>query len=268
MDRHVLYEAAVQGAEYDLDMFERIYRRHHGRTFRDLREDFCGTAAIAAAWVIRRAGNRAWGVDIDRVTLDWARAHRLPALGKAARRLTLVRRDVRAPGGPRAELVCAMNFSYWVFKTRRELVRYFTAARHALRPGGLLVVNAFGGGGTMEKLVETRRIAASNSAEGRPVPAFTYVWEHLSFNPIDHHLRCAIHFRFRDGRVMRRAFTYDWRMWTLPEVQDAMRDAGFHATEVLVEGWDDARNRPDDLYRLRRRFENQTSWLALVVGVR
>jgi SAM-dependent methyltransferase len=268
MDRHILYEAAVQGTEYDLDMFERIYRRHHGHTFRDLREDFCGTAAIAAAWVVRRSGNRAWGVDIDAATLAWACAHRVPVLGAAARRLTLSRRDVRAPGGPHADLACAMNFSYWVLKTRHDLVRYFTAARSALRPGGLLVVNAFGGSATMEKLVETRRIAASRSAEGRPVPAFTYLWEQQSFNPIDHHLRCAIHFRFRDGRQMRRAFTYDWRMWTLPEVQDAMRDAGFRAAEVYVEGWDDTRHRPDDVYRLRRRFENQKSWLALVVGIR
>jgi hypothetical protein len=155
-----------------------------------------------------------------------------------------------------------------VFKTRRDLLDYFAAARRALRPGGLLVVNAFGGSATMEKLVETRHIAASTSAEGRPVPAFTYVWEHLSFNPIDHHLRCAIHFRFRGGREMRRAFTYDWRMWTLPEVQEAMRDAGFRAAQTYVEGWDEKRHRPDDLYRLRRRFENQDSWLALVVGVR
>jgi SAM-dependent methyltransferase len=268
MDRHVLYEAAVQGAEYDLDMFERIYRRHHGHTFRDLREDFCGTAAIAAAWVIRRLRNRAWGVDIDAATLRWARAHRLPALGAAGRRLTLARRDVRAPGGAQVDLVCAMNFSYWVFKERHDLVEYFGAARRALRPGGLLVVNAFGGSATMEKLSETRRIAASTSAAGRPVPAFTYVWEHLSFNPIDHHLRAAIHFRFRGGRVMRRAFTYDWRMWTLPEVQDVMRGAGFRQAEVYVEGWDERRHRPDDVYRLRRQFENQDSWLALAVGIR
>lgn len=268
MDRHVLYEAAVQGEEFDLDLFERIYRRHHGRTFRDLREDFCGTAAIAAAWVIRRPRNRAWAVDIAASPLDWARAHRVPFLGAAARRLSLNRSDVRAPGGPSVDLVCAMNFSYWVFKTRRDLLRYFRSARRSLRPGGLLVVNAFGGSATMERLVETRRIGASTSAEGRPVPAFTYVWEQRSFNPIDHHLRCAIHFRLRDGRVMRRAFTYDWRMWTLPEVQDAMRDAGFRSAEVYVEGWDDQRHRPDDVYRLRRRFENQDSWLALVVGIR
>ncbi|MFI5372189.1 MAG: methyltransferase domain-containing protein [Candidatus Eisenbacteria bacterium] len=268
LDRHVLYEAAVQGVDYDLDVFERIYRRHHGHRFTRLREDFCGTAAISGAWVTRRRANHAWGVDIDAGTLAWARAHRLPHLGEAGRRLTLIRGDVRSVTGPLVDVVCAMNFSYWVLKTRRELLEYFTAVRRTLRPRGLLVASAFGGTGTMETLLEKRRIGPSTTADGRQVPAFTYVWEQESFNPIDHHLRCAIHFRLRGGHTQRRAFTYDWRMWTLPEVRDLMRDAGFRDVETYVEGWDDARHRPDDVYRLRRRFENQTSWLALVVGVR
>lgn len=265
-DRHVLYEAAVQGVEYDLDMFERIYRRSHGRTFTDLREDFCGTAAIAGAWVTRRPGNRAWAVDVDAITLAWARAHRLPHLRDAARRLTLVRRDVRRVTAPRVDLVCAMNFSYWVFHSRRELLRYFRGVRRSLRPGGVLITNAFGGTAAMQHLIETRRIGATTSADGRQVPGFTYVWEHVSFNPIDHRLRCAIHFRFRDGSTMRNAFRYDWRMWTLPEVQELMAEAGFRTVDVYVEGWDEKRDQPDDVYRLRRRFENQEGWLALVAG--
>src|SRR5262245_35980981 len=120
-DRHVLYEIAVQGVEYDLDLFQRIYRRHRGTRFTRLREDFCGTAALACAWARRRPENRAWGVDIDAEVLDWARTHRLPRLRRAAARVRLVRDDVRAGAGPRVDFVCAMNFSYWVFKRRREL---------------------------------------------------------------------------------------------------------------------------------------------------
>jgi SAM-dependent methyltransferase len=267
MDRHVLYEAAVQGVEYDLDVFERIYRRFGAGTFQWLREDFCGTAAIAEAWVRRRRTHRAWGVDLHRPTLDWAVAHRLPRMRDAAQRLTLVCRDVRHGTHPRVDVVCALNFSYWVFRERRDLFDYFRNARRSLKPGGILIANAFGGTKAMEPLIETRRIPASTSVEGDPVPGFTYVWEHASFNPIDHHLLCYIHFRFRDGSQMRRAFTYDWRFWTLPEIQDAMREAGFRDTAVYVEGWDDRNDRPDDTYRLRRRFGNQEGWLAMVVGI-
>jgi SAM-dependent methyltransferase len=265
-DRHDLYEASVQGVDYDLDFLERAYRRHHGRSFHVLREDFCGTAALAAHWVLRSPAHRAWGVDRDRSVLAWARDHRLPRMREAARRLTLVHGDVRHARVPPADLVCALNFSYWVFHERRDLVAYFRGARRGLRRGGLLVLNAFGGSEAMGTLTERRRIGASRSVTGDPVPAFTYEWEHARFNPLDHRLLCHIHFHLRGGTVMRRAFTYDWRMWTVPEIRDALEDAGFRSCDVYVEGWNERLNRPDEVYRLRRNFENQEGWLAMIVA--
>lgn len=267
-DRHVLYEAAVQGVDYDLDFFERVYRTLRGGRFTRFREDFCGTAALACGWVARRRDHRAWAVDVERSVLDWAREHRLAVLGARAARVTLLNRDVRDVTRPAVDVVAALNFSYWVFKERAELVRYFQAARRSLAPDGLLIVNAFGGSEAMGRLVERRRIAPSAGLDGRRVPAFTYVWEQASYNPIDHRLVCHIHFRLADGSWMRRAFTYDWRLWTLPEIADALRDAGFRGVEFYVEGWDERRNRPDQIYHRRRRFENQEGWLACVVGLR
>jgi SAM-dependent methyltransferase len=267
-DRHVLYEAAVQGVEYDLDFFVRVHRRLRGRGFTRFREDFCGTAALSCAWVLRAPGNRAWGVDQDGATLAWSRARHLRRLREAGERVRLVRADVRRARLPRADVICAMNFSYWVFHERRDLVAYFRAARRGLAEDGLLFVNAFGGTGAMDTLTETRRIAASRGPDGEAVPPFTYVWEHAAFNPVDHRLLCHIHFRLRDGRALERAFTYDWRMWTLPEIRDALLEAGFADVQVYVEGWDDARNAPDEVYRRRTRFEQQDGWLAVVVGVR
>ncbi len=268
IDRHVLYEAAVQGVDYDLDLFQRVYRTHRGRDFTRLREDFCGTAALACAWARRGRDHEAWGVDHDAGVLEWARAHRVPRLRMAAPRVTLVRGDVRRPGRARVDFVCAMNFSYWVFKRRADLVRYFRAARASLRTGGVFLCNAFGGTGAMQPLVERTRIPASRSLDGEHVPAFTYVWEHVSFNPIDHHIVCDIHFRLGGGREMRRAFRYDWRLWTLPEIEDALREAGFRDVVFYVEGWDTRRNRPAEHFRRRVRFENQSGWLACAVGLR
>src|SRR5438477_9677261 len=140
-DKHVLYEASVQGAEYDLDFMERVYSRRNGRTFRRFREDFCGTALVAAAWALRRPGNLAWGVDLDRPTLEWARRHRLARLGEAASRVRLVQRDVRAVGSPAVDVVAALNFSYWVFHRRPDLLAYFRAVRRSLLPGGLFFLS-------------------------------------------------------------------------------------------------------------------------------
>jgi cyclopropane fatty-acyl-phospholipid synthase-like methyltransferase len=187
---------------------------------------------------------------------------------EAARRLTLIRRDVRRVTTPRVDVVVAFNFSYWVFHERRDLLAYFRAVRSSLAPRGLLIVNAFGGTEAMAPLVERRRIAASQGVDGERVPSFQYVWEQVRFNPIDHRLVCDIHFRMRDGRELRRAFRYDWRMWTLPEIRDAMIDAGFRDVEFYAEGWDTKRNKSDDIYHRRKRFEQQEGWLAVVVGLR
>jgi len=179
-----------------------------------------------------------------------------------------VRADVRAAGTPRVDFVCAMNFSYWVFKRRRDLVAYFRSVRGSLRPGGVFACNAFGGTGAEKPLEERTRIATTRDCEGDRVPPFTYVWQQQSFNPVDHRLTASIHFRFRDGTVMRNAFHYDWRLWTLPEIEEAMREAGFREVHFYVEGWDDRRNRPEEHYRRRTRFENQHGWLACAVGLK
>jgi SAM-dependent methyltransferase len=266
-DRHLLYSAAVQHVDLDLDRLTDIYRTTRRREPLLLREDFCGTAALACAWVRRGARRRAWGVDLHRPTLAWARRRRLPHLGAAAARVTLVHGDARAVRRPRVDMITALNFSYWVFRTRRELRDYLGGARRSLRPGGLLFLDAFGGSDAQQAMLETSRIRASRGPGGERVPRFTFVWEQASFNPIDHHLRCHVHFRLGEGRTMERAFSYDWRMWTLPELRELLAEAGFRASPVYLQDWDDESGQALTTYSLRRRFENQSGWLAYVVGV-
>ena len=266
-DPWALYEAAVQAVDHDLDFMERVWRRHHDTPLTRFREDFCATASLAAGWVLRGRDHLAWGVDLDPLPLAWCRRHRLPVMRDAARRLRLVRADVRTVRLPRADAISAQNFSYWVFHERAELVRYFRAARRGLRPGGLLFANAFGGTESLGVLTERRRIRATTAVDGTPLPPFTYLWEHASFNPIDHRIVCHMHFRLADGTRLRRAFHYDWRLWTLPEIRDAMLEAGFRAVETYVEGWDEKKGTTDGIFRLKRRFENQEGWLAEVVGI-
>lgn len=265
--RHVLYEAAVQSPATDLDFVERVYRRTRGRTFRRLREDFCGTAALTCEWARRRAGNLAWGVDLHGPTLDWGREHRVARLGKAAERVQLLQADVLTVARPKVDVVMALNFSYSVFKERDSLGRYFERVRRCLLPGGMFFADAFGGQETMGELVERNRIAATRDWDGRRVPAFTYVWEQARFNAVDHHIVCHIHFHLPRGTRLRRAFSYDWRLWTLPELRELMRDAGFRATEVYIDGWDERAEEGDGIFRRRTRYPNQAGWVAYVVGI-
>lgn len=266
-DPHALYEAAVQSVDYDLDYAERLYRHLRGRRPRSLRDDFCATAALATAFALRSPDHTGYGVDLDPRALAWARRHRLaPLRGGVAGRVHLVQGDVRTARVPKVDLTLAYNFSYWVMKTRDDLRAYFRAARRGLGRDGLFIVNAFGGTDAMRPLVERRRIRGKHAPDGWALEPYSYVWEQESFNPIDHAFRCAIHFEFDRGRPLRRAFTYDWRFWTLPEIREVMAEAGFAESRVYVEAWDDD-TKPDRPGIRRTRMEQQETWLALVAGI-
>ncbi len=243
----------MQDAGTELELVERVLRRA-GRPALRLREDFSGTALLAATWVARGPRRTAVAVDLDRSVHDWARAHRLPLLGAMGSRLSLVHADVRAaPPGP-FDAILALNFSWQVFQRREDLKAYLAHARDSLAPGGLLVLDIFGGWLAQQSLTEKRRIQGGAR----------YVWEHVHYEPITSRLRCAIHFELPDGRRMKNAFTYDWRLWTLRELTELLEEVGLEA-EVL---WDVEPVGHDPRYVPRRTAENMAGWLAHVVGRR
>jgi cyclopropane fatty-acyl-phospholipid synthase-like methyltransferase len=266
-DRHLLYSASVQSVDVDLEFFQRVFRNKRKRSIRTLREDFCGTAALACEWVRQRPDHRAWGLDLDAATLEWAREHYLPVLGGAASRLRLRREDVRKISRPKVDVVAALNFSYSVFHTREELREYFRCVRGSLHGNGIFFMDAFGGTEAIAEDIEHRKIPSSTAFDGTEVPAFRYTWEQARFNPVDHRIVCHIHFKLADGKRLKRAFTYDWRLWTLPELRELLIEAGFADAEVYVEGWDDEADDTDGVFRKRARFENQSGWVAYVVGI-
>jgi len=264
--RHYLYTASVQSVEADLGFFRRVYQKRHGRPFHRLREDFCGTAAQVCAWVRRGPANEAWGVDLDRATLAWGLEHYVPVLGRGISRLHLLCRDVRSVTAPKVDIVNALNFSYSVFKTRETLGGYFRQVRRSLARGGAFILDAWGGMEIMQEDQEVRKVESERAFDGTRIPAFTYIWEQARFNPVDHHIVCHIHFRLRGGKKLRRAFTYDWRLWTLPELTELLAEAGFRETQVYVDGWDEKAGEGDGIFRRRTYFENQDAWIAYVVA--
>lgn len=256
-DKHELYTAAVQNVEGEIDFVDQTYRSLRRRRARRLREDFCGTAQTSAEWVRRRPDNVAVGLDLDEPTLAWGRTHVLGALDEdQRRRLTLLRRDVRSPGRKAREmdLVLAMNFSYNALLTRADLLAYLRQVRKSLAPGGLFIMDCYGG---YESLMEQQ--------ERRRCKGFTYVWDQVRYNPIDARLDTAIHFEFKDGSVMRNAFTYRWRLWTLAELRDALADAGFTKSTVYWEG-DDGKGGGDGNFQPTTEGTADASWIAYVVS--
>ena len=133
-----LYELSVQEPESEIDIIDQIWMEQRGRIAETLREDFCGTAAVAIEWVKKRGENKAFGVDLDEPTLDWCRS-RLPDRLTADQmgRLDLILGDVLGTDTPNTDTTLATNFSYFIFKTREEVRKYFEVVRSGLADDGL-----------------------------------------------------------------------------------------------------------------------------------
>lgn len=233
-DRHVLYTHAVQSVDAEIDFVDETFRRIRGVRASVLREDFCGTAATSCEWVRRRPSNIAIGVDLDQPTLDWGVAHNLEALTEPQRRrVRLLCRDVRSPGraAAGADAVLAMNFSYWIFRERAVLREYFRSVRASLSPRGVFFLDHYGGYESMKEQRDRRVIKTRKGP-------FTYIWDQAHYDPITGKMDCAIHFQFPDGTRLRNAFTYTWRLWTLPEIRELLAEAGFRNVTVHWEGDD------------------------------
>jgi len=239
-DRHDLYQRAVQNPQFEVDLFHKLFKRRVGRTAVSLREDFCGTALLCGEWVKSKPERTALGVDIDASVLEWGRQNVLDGLGDARDRVTLVEGDVRDMHDGTHDVVVALNYSYFCFKTRDGLRAYFEAARRHLVDDGLFFCDLFGGWEAQQELKEKRKVDK----------AFKYVWHQASFNPITADFLAHIHFELPDGSKLKKAFTYDWRLWTLPEVRELLREAGFEHVEVL---WEDEDEDGDGNGNFRRR---------------
>lgn len=234
-DRHELYQLSVQNVEAEIDFVDETFEAIRGRRAELLREDFCGTGNTSAEWVRRRETNRAFGLDIDQETLDWGVEHHIGGLApEQQERITLINRDVLEPGDAVGmDIVLAMNFSYWLFKSREELRRYFETVRASLREGGVFFLDHYGGS---EAMTETREAKKIDDGPGRK---FTYVWEQKHFNPITNEMECRIHFKFPDKTRMNDAFVYHWRLWSLVEIRELLSEAGFSQVHVYWEGEDE-----------------------------
>lgn len=259
-DPYELYERAVQEPEHEVRFFDRVFRKAYGHSPLVLREDFCGTAAVCCEWAKSKRSRRAMGVDIDSKPLDWGQKHNLVKLkSEAQQRVTLLQQDVRKVFGPKADIVAAQNFSFFIFKTRTELRHYFRIARRNLGKQGMLMLDVMGGPEVItENHEDVRRI------DGQ----FNYIWEQNRFDPITHDSRFYIHFRFKDGSVLKRAFCYEWRLWSIPEIRELLDEAGFARSDVYWEGTDSETDEGDGVYRARRHAPSDPAWVAYVVGVK
>ena len=256
-DKYKLYQKSVQEPEHEMDFFDQAYTEAFGKKPKVLREDFCGTFAVCCEWV-KKTGRTAYGIDLDPEPLNWGKKNNLAKLSPAQQaRVTLIQDDVRSNTTPKADILAAQNFSFWYFKTREELLRYFKIAHRNLAEQGIMVMDMMGGGDCI----------TDESTDKRKVGSFTYIWDQAHYNPITHDCSFYIHFKFKDGSKLNKAFEYHWRFWTIPEVRELLIEAGFSASYVYWEGTDED-GEGDGNWERSEEASSEPCWIAYLVAVK
>jgi SAM-dependent methyltransferase len=259
-DKYAYYQTSVQSPEDHVHIFERMFHELSGRQALSLREDFCGTFLISCEWVKSNPKRTAIGLDLDPEPIAYGRSHHFKKLKPSERRRVSIREaNVMTVTKEKVDVIGAGNFSFFVFKDRPSLLKYFRAAYQSLNKDGIFAIELAGGPGFIEKSRE--QLTYNVPKLGR----FTYYWHQKSFDPITHFGMYAIHFKTKDGVMHKDCFTYDWRVWTIPELKEAMLEVGFKEAHAYWEGSDEKGEGTGEFLRAET-GENDHSYIAFVVG--
>ena len=237
LDRFDLYEFCVQSPAYDAKMLSAIHGGTGRRSARVLGEDFCGPAAICRAWIdLSQKHHTAVAVDRDAPTLSRAismNAQSQPgdprSVGPERSGVLYILDDVRNVRD-RVDILCALNYSICELHRRTDLVGYLLNARKRLTAGGTFVCDIYAGFDSTLPGTTSRTMKHPSGA------TIVYHWEQREADPLTGMVENAIHFDIKLGKGkverLRDAYVYHWRLWTIPELREAMSEAGFVTTAV------------------------------------
>lgn len=251
MDKFALYEMCVQSPQHLVPMLRAI----HGREPTVLGEDFAGTASLSCRWVLDVPDGRAIAVDLD-----------AEALGRHGRHDRIERHiaDVRTAVG-NVDVLFVGNFSIGYMHTRAALVAYLRHVRSRLDPSGVFVCDTYGGESSFLTGTVHRH---HHLPDGRRV---RYTWEQRFADPLTGMVTDVLHFRIEKGGVIEDeiadAFVYEWRLWSVPELRDALAEAEFAQPEVFQK-LPDAEDDEGNIYiePVREPEELDDSFIVLVAA--
>jgi len=253
-DKYDLYMKAVQSPDADVEFLRDAYRDLKKKKATVLREDFCGTFALSCEWVKLNPKNQSWGVDLDPEPIDYGRRHVLSKLKPAQqKRVHLVEGNVLEIPLPEADISIAVNFSYFIFKSREQMKKYFQQVLKGLKKDGLFFVDVFGGSACQDEAIDNHTFKS-----------FSYHWEQTGFDPITNEALFYIHFKIGRKKI-EKVFSYDWRLWTIPELRELMIEAGFKKTHVYWEGTN-RKGEGNGVFTRTEKGEPCDSWIAYIVA--
>ncbi|CAM8897959.1 unnamed protein product [Rhodiola kirilowii] len=147
-----------------------------------------------------------------------------------------------------------------------EALEWCLENNHCPKGGGIFVMDLYGGTSSECGLKLQRKF-----------PNFTYIWEQEEFDIVQRKTRISLHFHLKkQQKKIRHAFSYSWRLWSLPEIKDCMEEAGFQSVHFWMRQMPDTENSKitegfgvgrDLKYEEVTKFEQQDAWNAYIVGV-
>ena len=254
--KHKLYEKSVQNHHADIEFIQEEFKKLKKRAPQSLREDFGGTGAMACDWVKSGKKKTAWAVDLDEEPVEYGKKRHLVKLNKEEQgRMNYVMGNVLEPRDFKTDVIVAFNFSYFIFKKRKVLLEYFKEVYKGLNDDGVFFVDIFGGTECFQELEEETEF-----------DNHSYFWDCDSYNPLTNEALYHIHFK-KDGVKYKKAFTYDWRHWSVQEIKELMEDAGFSKVLTYWEGEDEDGD-GDGVFTVSKKEENCESWVIYIAGIK
>lgn len=253
-DKYAYYHKAVQSVGSDVRFLSETYADLKNKKAKILREDFCAAFALSAEWVKASSDHVAYGVDIDPEPMEYGRHHYLPKLKpEQQKRLHPTEGNVLTSILPKADIAAAMNFSYFCFKSRTMMKAYFANVLKSLNKDGIFVVDIFGGSQCHDAIEDKIKHKT-----------FTYFWDQSNFDPVTNFSTFYIHFKV-GAKKYEKVFTYDWRMWSIPEIRELMEEVGFTKTHIFWEGTN-AKGAGNGVFTRTEHGESCLSWIAYIIG--
>lgn len=256
-DKYYYYERSVQNPEGEVEFLAEKYQEIKGKKAFILREDFCGTAAISCEWTKQGKKYEAYGIDLDPEPILYGKENHYSKLSKdEQKRMRYIEGNVLNTKTPQIDICFAFNFSYFIFKKRSELLKYFKAVRKSLGNDGVFFLDLFGGPDSQTVMTDIMEH-----------DHFNYYWECQKFNPITNECRFSIHFKRQGERKKEEVFVYEWRMWGLQELRDLLEEAGFSKTYAYWEG-EDGEGGGDGNFVRTEDAENCAAWVTYIAALK
>jgi len=253
--KYKLYEKSVQNHMADIEFIEEEFKKLRGTSPKTLREDFGGTGAMACDWVKRGADRKAWAIDLDPEPVKYGKEKHFSKLNsEEGTRMEYIMGNVLDDYDFKSDVTVAFNFSYFIFKKRADLLKYFKKVKKNLGENGVFFVDIFGGTECYQEMVEETEF-----------DKHSYYWDCDKYNPLTNEVLYYIHFKNK-GTKYKKVFTYDWRHWTVREISELMEEAGFKTVQTYWEGEDDD-GEGDGEFFVSNDEENCESWVTYVVGM-